>query len=457
MTVIHSPLHCRQNEVREMVLENEVNHHSAPVGGQIYFNTELGKICFYSGEEWKFLAYGEDVPQGTNDGVVMLWQEGAWRASDLVILETSVSNEFVSGNELRGFSFKNSSNNLLLTIDPDTEGGWLTSFMKSLFKKTIVLEEDIMVLNKSGNGYLNLASRDSSGSEVLINLANIGSINNQALNFSSWNTAYGWGNHASAGYASGSHNHDSLYAAIGHTEVEADSSILGHVKIGTGFIVDETGCLNVDMPPPDIWYPVTGNRTSTTTFTFEGTAQYAKKIELSLVTCINSAGSVLRIGYIKSATNSENLITATVVTDTDLADGDRNFNIAVNRKVQDYLHMISIPGEQIADSANSQGVWYLDVMKDSYLLPVDAAVRTAAAGSGAACAYNVYKGSTALFSTAPDLGTNTVLRGQRPTTVAISAGDHVSLRITSSAGATNKASDFQAKLFIVPQNLFTSF
>lgn len=68
----------------------------------------------------------------------------------------------------------------------------------------------------------------------------------------------------------------------------------------------------------------------------------------------------------------------------------------------------------------------------------------------------MYKGATNLFTTAPDMTTATTLNDQRPNTNTISSGDNVSLRITSSAGATNKASDFQAELFIVPQKLYTS-
>jgi hypothetical protein len=42
-------------------------------------------------------------------------------------------------------------------------------------------------------------------------------------NSSNWNAAYGWGNHASAGYAAGSHNHTGVYdpAGTGHTEAAA--------------------------------------------------------------------------------------------------------------------------------------------------------------------------------------------------------------------------------------------
>lgn len=206
-----------------------------------------------------------------------------------------------------------------------------------------------------------------------------------------------------------------------------------------------------------IWIDLTGSYASTATFTFTGTAKDVSLIQFSLFTCTSSDGNTRRIGYIKSSVNNAGTITATVVSDSDLASGDINFKVAYNRKVQDYQHIVSIPGEQIADISYSQGLWKQNLKADCYLLPVDASVLTAAAGAGAALTYNVYKDSTALFNTAPDLTTNTSIIEQRPTTNTLSAGEDISLRIMSSAGATNKASDFQAVLFIVPQLIYTAF
>lgn len=207
----------------------------------------------------------------------------------------------------------------------------------------------------------------------------------------------------------------------------------------------------------EIWTSLTGTYASATTFTFSGTDKNAKLVEMSLFTCTNSAGTTRRIGYVKTATNSSGTITCSVVTDTDLASGDKDFKVAYNRKATDYMRLITIPGECIVDASYSQGMWYSDISVASYLLPVDASVLTAAAGTGAALTFNVYSGASTLFSTAPDMSTNTVLRSQRPTTNTISATSNVSLRILSSDGATNKAADFQAKLYIVPQNIYTAF
>lgn len=224
------------------------------------------------------------------------------------------------------------------------------------------------------------------------------------------------------------------------------------------------------VPPPsssaggltrDIWYSLTGTYASTSTFTTtEASSAEATRLagisERSLLTCTDTTGATRRIGYVKSASAVSTTVTYTVVTSSDLASGDKDFRIAPNRKIEDYSHRVSIPGEMIADASNPQGVWLLNVKRASYLLPVNSAVRTAAAGTGAACAWNVYAGASNLFSAAQDMTTSATFDEKRPTTNTLAVADNVSLRITSSAGATNKARDFQAELFIVPQSLYTS-
>ena len=82
-------------------------------------------------------------------------------------------------------------------------------------------------------------------------------------------------------------------------------------------------------------------------------------------------------------------------------------------------------------------------------------VSKAAAGSGAAAAFNVYKSSgTAadgintnavnLFTSAVDLTTNYTSDTNVPDTTTVESGRWISLRCTSSAGATNKAFDLEA-------------
>ena len=209
-----------------------------------------------------------------------------------------------------------------------------------------------------------------------------------------------------------------------------------------------------------IWNDLSGSYASATTFTFVPASEpdkHAKLIQLSLLTCTDSAGATRRIGYVKSAVNNSGTITATVVTDTNLAAGDKDFKVAYNQKTKIYHCPIKIPGQVTADVSYSVGWWHQDVEVDSYLLPVDFSVITAAAGTGAALTMNIYKNTTALFSTAPDVVTNKVLRSQRPTTNTISAGEDISLRVMSCGGATNFAADFQARLYIVPQAIFTAF
>src|SRR5512137_2883504 len=77
-----------------------------------------------------------------------------------------------------------------------------------------------------------------------------------------------------------------------------------------------------------IWSDIIGSYASTSSFTFTGNDEDVGLIQLSLFWCTNSAGTLRRIGYIKSSVNAAGTITASVVSDTDLAAGDANFHIA---------------------------------------------------------------------------------------------------------------------------------
>ncbi len=114
---------------------------------------------------------------------------------------------------------------------------------------------------------------------------------------------------------------------------------------------------------------------------------------------------------------------------------------------------IRIPGEMVADTANYQGVFWRNTTGSTITISnVKIGVAIAAAWSGAAAAFNVYKSSgTAadwintnavnLFTSAVDLWTANTDDTNVPNTTTVEDGRWISLRCTSSAGATNKASD----------------
>ncbi|MGA2296008.1 MAG: hypothetical protein ABSG15_00485 [FCB group bacterium] len=207
-----------------------------------------------------------------------------------------------------------------------------------------------------------------------------------------------------------------------------------------------------------LWVDLEGTQINANSFSFTGTTAERKAIEGSLFTCTNSNGTVRRVGYIKSTSGDAGTITATVVTLSNLASGDMDFKVAPNRKFWDYVHSISIPGELVADSLNSQGTWLLDIPYLAWLLSVDIKVRQAASGSSADCAINIYRNNYSLFSNSISLGTLDAKRDQIPNLGAyigsINQYDNLSMRVTASAGGTAKPADLQCKAYIVPQTIF---
>jgi len=127
--------------------------------------------------------------------------------------------------------------------------------------------------------------------------------------------------------------------------------------------------------------------------------------------------------------------------------------ISINQKIDSYTRYITVPGTCTADTG-AKGMYYLNTKDTLFLLPVDLAVRKAAAGTGAALTVNIRSNYSTLYSSAPDLTTNKTLVAQRPTTFTITPGKEVDMIIGSSAGATNKASDLQARLILAPSSLF---
>ena len=136
-----------------------------------------------------------------------------------------------------------------------------------------------------------------------------------------------------------------------------------------------------------------------------------------------------------------------------------NFKVAPNRKFWDYVHSINIPVNLVADSLNSQEAWLLHIPYLAWLL-ILLILRSgsAASGSNADCAVNIYRNTFSLFSNAVSLGTLDVKRDQIPNLGAyigsINQYDNLSMRVTASAGATLKPADLQVKTHIVPQNIF---
>ncbi|MFP4527299.1 MAG: hypothetical protein ACLFQX_02010 [Candidatus Kapaibacterium sp.] len=230
-------------------------------------------------------------------------------------------------------------------------------------------------------------------------------------------------------------------AGAGTRSVSADPN--GKLVIG-GSSLDTT-----------LWIDLSGTR-SGGGFTFPGSEKDAASIVGSLFTCLDSAGTTRRYGYIESATYvGSDTVNVDVVTSTDLASGDQAFKVTPHIKAEQFEKLVTISGEAVGDMTNPQGLWF-NTKFACKLLPVDFYALTAAAGTGASCKFNVYDDGTAVFSTSQDLTTNTSLLNKRPETnkINIAAGSVVTVRVLYSAGDTNKASDLQVRLLMIPDSIF---
>jgi hypothetical protein len=245
---------------------------------------------------------------------------------------------------------------------------------------------------------------------------------------------------------------DTVYQATGSylTDAASDGKTYGRKDGAWSEIISDGGTAT-----GEIWTSLTGAYASATTFTFAGTAKHAKLILDSLFTCTDSTGATRRYGYVSYASHAAGTITATVVCTSDLVSTDIDFKVAYNQKSRMYWHMISIPGTMDADTTESQGPDYQQIPWNYVVLPPDYFVRTAATGTGI-LTVQLYKNTTALYSSAPDLATYTAKLAQRLTTFTGSAGETLSLRIMASSG-TLRATYFQSRIPVIPIDLFTAF
>ena len=219
-----------------------------------------------------------------------------------------------------------------------------------------------------------------------------------------------------------------------------------------------TGGSSIDS----VWRTAIGGAyASSSTFSFTGTAYDAVRCTFCLFQGVSSSGAIGRYGYIKSCIYSGGTCTATVVSTSALAAGDKLFKIAYDQKVTGmssaYRWNNTIPGVIVSDASNYQGMFYTNVSDTMYFISTDAAVLTAASGTGASAVYQLYDNATAIYGTAPDMTTNATLADQVPATFyKVPPGHNVTLRWTASAGGTTKASDAQVKITWIPSTIIRS-
>lgn len=200
----------------------------------------------------------------------------------------------------------------------------------------------------------------------------------------------------------------------------------------------------------NLWLNTTANQTDSTDKRFMTDAQESK---LDAITWTNTWDNAVNSLYSWLATSKQDtLVSWTNIKTINWTSILWSWDIVVVTTKQ---HRITIPGEQIADTSNYQWLYfYNDTGATITISNVAFAVWKAAAWSWAACACNIYKSSwTAadwlntnavnLFTTAVDLWTWYTSLTNVPNTATVENGRWVTLRVTSSAGSTNRSSDLQ--------------
>jgi hypothetical protein len=194
---------------------------------------------------------------------------------------------------------------------------------------------------------------------------------------------------------------------------------------------------------------------STTQFTCEGHSTLVTMMPGKLLFCTDVTGATRRYGYVKTATEASGVITVDCVMTSDLVSTDINFNIDLYSDVMLYCERIYINGD-IDGNAVPQGNPILDVKRARYILPADFAMRTSA-GPGGDISINIkVDDTTDIYPVDLHFYTATELQEQRPSVSTLSAGANLSLYVTGSSYGGSAPRDLQARMYLVPQHLFTN-
>jgi len=148
------------------------------------------------------LNYGAGDTSGSANGAGITIQDGVSSTTDATILWNATSNQF------------NFSNKINITGD---------------IQASNIYALDMHVLNAAGDGWHEWATR--TGGKVNLNVGNITATGGSSTN---WNTAYGWGNHASAGYTSNTGDITAVTAGTGMTGGGTSGSVTLNVIGGSG-------------------------------------------------------------------------------------------------------------------------------------------------------------------------------------------------------------------------------
>ena len=227
-----------------------------------------------------------------------------------------------------------------------------------------------------------------------------------STNISNWNTAYGWGNHASAGYLTSlpSHNHDTLYDALGSaaavneridTEVfDAIATVDGNIPTNNNQLTNGAGYIT-DLPDAGIGagtYGSTSNQVKIDTITVDAKGRVTAVAtgtggDITTVRLVDDAGSyvqdtggtaVLTIAGGSGITTSASGTTITVTNDEAGQAG------AVNSRIDDEVfpalgdlgNAIPTNNNQLTNGAGYATTSYVDTSVSNLVSSAPAALNT---------------------------------------------------------------------------------
>ena len=178
-----------------------------------------------------------------------------------------------------------------------------------------------------------------------------------------------------------------------------------------------------------------------------------QSIERSIFYCISESWE-RKVWYIESVIQDWTELTLNVVSNIELESTDSAFRIMNWIKIDNYSYYINILWDLSVDLANPQWNYYR-INSDSYVLPVNATVLTAATWTWVA-SFNVYSWSTKLILNDVDFWITNTVNNIEVNNTWIDKDSIITARVLWSSWTT-VAKDLNLQIFLIPQSLFTNW
>ena len=186
------------------IILTPANTPSGPIAGQIYYDSTNNQVQFYNGSDWGSMGGVEGIVDNSNATAITIGaDESVTLTGDLIVTGTTTT---INSTSLLVEDRNIELGKVTTPTDGTADGGGI--ILKGATDKTILWTNstDTWDFNQgiSTSGAITWASGGSANANTAYTHSQVAggdSVHVSTTENTNWDTAYGWGDHSSAGYA----------------------------------------------------------------------------------------------------------------------------------------------------------------------------------------------------------------------------------------------------------------